>query len=155
MADIVDVATRSRMMRGIRSKNTKPEILVRSLLHQAGFRFRLHVRSLPGRPDIVLSRYRAVVQVNGCFWHGHNCPMFRMPSSRTDFWTKKIDRNRSNDFRAIANLNQRGWRVATVWECALKGRRRLSNAIVIGRLARWIYGRSDSLNLAGKKPRNE
>lgn len=97
MADVVDSATRSRMMSGIRGRNTKPEIMIRSLLHHHGFRFRLHVRDLPGKPDIVLPRHHAVIFVHGCFWHGHDCPLFKWPGTRADFWREKIGRNQSND----------------------------------------------------------
>lgn len=119
--DVVDVATRSRIMSSIRGGNTKPEILVRSLLHREGFRFRLHVRELAGKPDIVLPKYRAVVFVHGCFWHGHDCPLYRLPDTRTDFWRKKIDRNRAKDRSVRDVLLSAGWRVAVVWECALRG----------------------------------
>lgn len=121
MADIVDTVTRSRMMAGIRGRNTKPEILIRSLLHRQGFRFRLHARSLPGRPDIVLQRYGAVIFVNGCFWHGHDCSFFKWPKTRPEFWRKKIRRNRVLDRRAMRELLASGWRVAIVWECAIRG----------------------------------
>jgi len=121
MVDVVDAATRSRMMAGIRGRDTKPERVIRSLLHRRGFRFRLDVRELPGRPDIVLPRYRAVVFVHGCFWHGHGCPLFKWPRTRTEFWREKIARNRANDARALAALAAQGWRVAVVWECALRG----------------------------------
>lgn len=121
MADIVDSATRSRMMSGIRGRNTKPEILVRSMLHRHGFRFRLHVRELPGRPDIVLPRYHAAIFVHGCFWHGHDCPLFRLPGTRADFWRDKIARNRANDQKAKDALLAAGWRVGVVWECAIRG----------------------------------
>lgn len=109
------------MMSGIRGRNTKPEILVRSLLHREGFRFRLHVRELPGKPDIVLPKYRAAIFVHGCFWHGHDCPLYRLPGTRPDFWRNKIDRNRASDRRARDALLAAGWRVAVVWECALRG----------------------------------
>lgn len=108
-------------MSGIRGRNTKPEILVRSLLHREGFRFRLHVRELPGKPDIVLPKYRAAIFVHGCFWHGHDCPLYRLPGTRPDFWRNKIDRNRACDRRARDALLAAGWRVAVVWECALRG----------------------------------
>ncbi|MCA1925721.1 MAG: very short patch repair endonuclease [Thiobacillus sp.] len=121
MADVVDAATRSRMMSGIRGRNTKPEILVRSLLHREGFRFRLHARELPGKPDIVLPRYRAVIFVHGCFWHGHDCHLYRLPATRPGFWQDKIDRNRASDRWARDTLLAAGWRVAVVWECALRG----------------------------------
>ena len=121
MVDVVDSATRRRMMSGIRGRNTKPEILIRSLLHRHGFRFRLHVSDLPGKPDIVLPRYHAVIFVHGCFWHGHDCPLFKWPSTRPDFWREKIGRNRANDHKAREALLASGWRVGIVWECSLRG----------------------------------
>ena len=108
-------------MSGIRGKNTKLETLVRSQLHRQGFRFRLHVKELPGKPDIVLPKYRAVIFVHGCFWHGHDCDLFRIPGSRSDFWQSKIERNRERDCKAKGTLISDGWRVAVVWECALRG----------------------------------
>ncbi|MFN3717043.1 MAG: very short patch repair endonuclease [Thiobacillus sp.] len=136
----MDAATRSRMMSGIRGRNTKPEILVRSLLHREGFRFRLHARELPGKPDIVLPRYRAVIFVHGCFWHGHDCPLYRLPATRPGFWQDKIDRNRASDRRARDALLAAGWRVAVVWECALRGAG-ADIGQVAQRLAAWL--RSD------------
>lgn len=112
-------------MAGIRGKDTKPERIVRSILHRAGFRFRLHVADLPGKPDIVLPKWRTVVFVHGCFWHGHDCPLFKMPRTRRGFWSRKIARNAANDQRACALLSSAGWKVVVVWECALKGRHRL------------------------------
>ncbi|ATW33614.1 very short patch repair endonuclease [Candidatus Williamhamiltonella defendens] len=121
MVDVVDSATRSRMMSGIRGRNTKPEILIRRLLHLHGFRFRLHVRDLPGKPDIVLPRYHAIVFVHGCFWHGHDCPLFKWPGTRPDFWREKIGRNQAKDNLVREALLANGWRVGIVWECALRG----------------------------------
>jgi DNA mismatch endonuclease, patch repair protein len=143
MVDIVDRATRSRMMSGIRGRNTKPELLIRSLLHRRGFRFRLDARDLPGRPDIVLPRYRAVIFVHGCFWHGHDCPLFKWPQTRPEFWRDKIGRNRTNDAKALAALHERGWRVATVWECALRGANRDLDG-VLQRLIDWLQGEAAS-----------
>src|SRR5579871_1971205 len=100
MADIVSRRVRSEMMAGIRSKNTKPELLVRSALHKLGFRFRLHVRDLPGRPDMVVPKWHAVIFVHGCFWHAHNCQLFRLPSTRRQWWKKKLDNNKLVDRRA-------------------------------------------------------
>ncbi|BCF89266.1 very short patch repair endonuclease [Paraburkholderia largidicola] len=139
MVDIVDAATRSRMMSGIRGRNTKPEILIRSLLHRRGFRFRLDARDLAGRPDIVLPRYRAVIFVHGCFWHGHDCHLFKWPQTRAEFWRDKIGRNRANDAKAQAALLDAGWRVATVWECALRGANRDIDG-VLQRLIDWLHG---------------
>ena len=138
MPDIVDKKTRSRMMSGIRGKNTKPELLIRSALHRDGFRFRVHVQNLPGKPDIVLPRYRAVIFVHGCFWHGHDCNLFKWPSTRPDWWRAKIERTRINDEAAVQSLLDAGWRVAEVWECALKGREHLNEQTVINRLSKWL-----------------
>lgn len=127
LVDIVTPTKRSEMMAGIKGKNTKPEILVRKLLHSLGFRFRLHNASLPGKPDIVLAKHRTVVFVQGCFWHGHaNCPIFRLPKSRTQFWADKINGNIRRDESSKDELIQKGWKVLYVWECAIKGRCRLS-----------------------------
>ncbi|SOC89897.1 T/G mismatch-specific endonuclease [Ensifer adhaerens] len=112
------------MMSGIRGTNTRPELQVRKALHAAGFRYRLHERKLPGKPDLVLPKYRAVIFVHGCFWHGHGCHLFRMPSSNSVFWQEKIAGNVARDKVAVDRLRESGWRVATVWECALKGKTR-------------------------------
>ncbi len=145
MTDIVDRKTRSRMMSGIRGRDTKPEITVRSLLHRSGFRFRLHVRELPGKPDIVLPRYRAIVNVMGCFWHGHECATFRWPSTRKAFWRGKILENRRRDHAVGALLLRANWRTATVWECALRGRTARSEAKLARTLSSWIRSRSSHL----------
>lgn len=107
-------------MSNIRGRNTKPEILIRKKLHQQGFRFRLHDRGLPGKPDIVLPRYHAVIFVNGCFWHGHDCRLFKWPETRPEFWQEKIKRNRINDQKSIQSLIAAGWRVGIVWECSVR-----------------------------------
>lgn len=138
MADIVDKATRSRMMSGIRGKNTKPEMIVRSGLHRRGFRFRLHQKSLPGSPDLVLRQYSAIIFVQGCFWHGHECALFKWPKSHEALWRTKIEANRARDIRAIRDLTASGWRVAEVWECALKGPKRLGENVVLDRLEEWL-----------------
>ncbi len=138
MSDIVDSETRSRMMSGIRGRNTKPEILIRSLLHRRGFRFRLHVRDLPGKPDLVFPRYQAVIFIHGCFWHGHDCPLFKWPGTRPEFWRSKIGKNKSNDHRTRAALIASGWRVGVVWECAIRGAGRDLDAVT-QRLASWLH----------------
>jgi DNA mismatch endonuclease, patch repair protein len=144
MTDIVDQATRSRMMSGIRSKNTQPEKRIRSLLHALGFRYRLHAAVMPGKPDLVFSRYRSVIFVHGCFWHGHNCPLFKMPATRSEFWEAKINKNRTNDQAATEALHDLGWRVAIVWECALRGRNRMDDQFIGVKLAEWLMsGHSD------------
>jgi DNA mismatch endonuclease, patch repair protein len=120
MADTVTPAVRSRMMAAIKGKNTKPEIIVRKALHAAGFRFRLHDRKLPGRPDVVLAKYKSAVFVHGCFWHGHQCKAFRWPKSRKDFWREKILRNKARDAVAKRELRQLGWQSILIWECQIK-----------------------------------
>ena len=129
------------MMSGIRGTNTKPELAVRLGLHRLGFRYRLHVARLPGKPDIVLPRHNAVVLVHGCFWHGHNCHLFKWPKSRDEFWREKIDGNKMRDAKCEQALGSEGWRVLRVWECALKGREKLGVENVVTLVADWL--RSD------------
>lgn len=129
-------------MAGIRGKNTKPELVVRRGLHALGFRFRLHDRALPGKPDLVLPRWRAVIQIHGCFWHGHDCPLFRWPGTRQEFWRTKIGRNVERDAEVEAALDHAGWRVLTIWECALKGPGRIGADAVLASAAQWL--RSDA-----------
>ena len=121
MVDVVDRATRSRMMSSIRAKNTKPEIALRRKLHRAGLRYRLHSTKLPGKPDLVLTSRRVVIFVHGCFWHRHNgCHWCSTPSSNIDFWAAKFESNAVRDAEVTAALRSEGWRVAVVWECGLR-----------------------------------
>lgn len=143
------------MMSGIRGKNTKPELVIRQGLHAAGFRFRLHAKDVPGKPDIVLPRYRAAIMVHGCFWHGHNCHLFRLPGTREEFWQQKIEGNRQRDVRVRDQLDAAGWRQMTVWECAFRDRRGQGTAAVISDLAQWLrnpesgHGEISSLTKGG------
>jgi len=121
MADVHDKATRSYNMSQVKSKDTKPEMLVRKYLHAHGFRYRLHVKDLPGKPDIVLPKYKTVIFINGCFWHGHkNCKYATIPKTRTEWWQSKIKGNIANDKKAIELLKKEGWQVITLWTCSLK-----------------------------------
>ena len=149
MADVVDPATRSRMMAGIRGKNTAPEILIRKGLHARGFRFRLHDRSLPGAPDLVLRKHRAVIEVNGCFWHAHDCHLFKWPSGREEFWRAKITSNKDRDARNHARLLEAGWRVLVIWECALKGKTRLAPEQVLEQTAAWLRSGATTGEIGG------
>jgi DNA mismatch endonuclease, patch repair protein len=135
MADIVDKKTRSRMMSGIRGKNTAPEKAVRSALHRAGMRFRLHASELPGKPDIVLPRWKAVVEVRGCFWHQHKgCRFAYIPKSRPEFWLPKLKSNVARDRRQAKELARLGWRLFEVWECS-------TDSLELERLVRRVRGR--------------
>ena len=148
MADVVTPEVRSRMMSGIRGKNTRPEIMLRKALHSAGFRFRIHA-PLPGKPDMVFPRRRAVLFVHGCFWHAHRCHLFKWPTSRQEFWRAKIEGNRARDAVNARKLDESGWRVGVVWECALKGRTRLDFPEVIRRCSEWLDSNEKHFELAG------
>ena len=136
--DVHSKAVRSKNMRAIKSKNTRPELFVRRLLHSLGFRFRLHTRNLPGTPDIVLKKYNAVIFVHGCFWHGHGCYLFSMPKTRTEFWSMKINDNKRRDKLACKKLISNGWRVLYIWECALKGRKKLDIKRLTATIKKWL-----------------
>lgn len=120
MADIVDKATRSRMMSAVRAKNTKLEVEIRRNLFIMGFRYRLHAKDLPGTPDMLFPKYRAAIFVHGCFWHQHGCHRSAIPSTRKTWWGNKLVGNAQRDSRAVARLGDLGWRVLIVWECALR-----------------------------------
>lgn len=118
--DTITPAERSALMSRIRSENTRPEIAVRSILHRLGYRFRLHRKDLPGRPDIVLPRHCKIVLVHGCFWHGHTCRLASKPKSNESYWSTKILANRARDARNLEALNQQGWSVLELWECEVR-----------------------------------
>ena len=137
-------------MSGIRGANTKPELVLRSGLHRRGFRYRLHERKLPGKPDLVFPGRKAIIFVNGCFWHGHDCHLFRWPQSREAFWKNKITGNMQRDSISRAKLVEQGWRVCRVWECALKGRTRRSAGAVVGQCAAWLRSTQPELDIQGE-----
>lgn len=153
MADIVSPAVRSRMMAGIRGKDTRPELLIRKGLFARGLRYRLHDRKLPGKPDLVLPRHKAVIMAHGCFWHAHDCPLFKWPSSNVRFWRKKISRNKEVDRRNHAALERAEWRVLTIWECALKGTHKRPTDEVMDKAARWVVSGAASREIRGKLPK--
>lgn len=138
MVDVLTPEQRRFNMSRIRGKDTKPEMLLRRGLHALGFRFRLHRKDLPGRPDLVFPSRRAVIFMHGCFWHGHACPMCRIPATRREFWTAKITGNRVRDAAATDRLRVLGWRVFVVWECALRGPARRPESDVIRRCAGFL-----------------
>jgi DNA mismatch endonuclease, patch repair protein len=148
MVDTVDAATRSRMMAGIRSRNTQPELLVRRHLHARGFRYTLDGAGLPGRPDIVLPRWKVAIFVNGCFWHWHGCSLSKLPSSNRAFWSAKLTTNQTRDTVSQLALVSAGWRIAVIWECALRGKPAESQLPpLIDKLDQWIRGNSKSMVL--------
>jgi DNA mismatch endonuclease, patch repair protein len=149
MADIVDRETRSRLMAGIRGKDTSPEIVVRRELHRRGFRFRLHRKGLPGRPDIVLPKYRALILVHGCFWHCHQCQLFKWPSTNRDRWRRKLETNVVRDAENVGALRQQGWRTLVIWECALKGPGRLAMESVGALVEEWLVGGVETGEIRG------
>ena len=149
LADVVKPEKRSQMMSGIGGKDTKPEIMVRKGLHAKGFRYLLHHRELPGKPDLVFPRYKSVILVNGCFWHGHSCHLFKWPASRTKFWKQKITGTVERDNRNIRALENEGWRILTIWECALKGKTRLPVENVIEIASQWLSSTTGNLEIKG------
>jgi DNA mismatch endonuclease (patch repair protein) len=137
VADVVDPATRSRMMSGIQGKNTKPEMAVRRALFAAGFRFRLHRRDLPGAPDIVMPSRNIAIFVHGCFWHRHaGCRYAKLPATRPEFWEGKLGGNVERDRRAVDGLRSMGWRVLIVWECAMRDKAIMAD--LSDALATWV-----------------
>jgi DNA mismatch endonuclease, patch repair protein len=149
MADVLTPEQRRLNMRRIRGRDTKPELLLRRGLHAAGLRFRLHAGGLPGRPDIVFSRYRAAILVHGCFWHGHDCPMFRLPATRPHFWAAKIAGNRARDLRNRKALVSAGWRILTIWECSMKGPARRSTNEVVAACIQFLRGTENDGEVVG------
>lgn len=149
MTDIVDQQTRSRMMSGIRGKNTKPELALRRALHARGFRFRLHSGKVHGRPDLVLPKHRAVVFVHGCFWHRHKgCRYATVPATRPEFWRAKFDANVARDRTVRTTLLDGGWRVATVWECALRKTDQVAASAEL--LSTWLLSEEDQIEIGAE-----
>jgi DNA mismatch endonuclease (patch repair protein) len=138
MTDVLTPAQRRLNMSRIRGKNTKPELILRRGLHARGFRFRLHRRDLPGCPDMVFTRFRAAVFVHGCFWHGHDCSMFKLPETQTEFWRAKIQGNRQRDARVLEDLSALGWRTRVIWECALRAPGRRPVGQVLDEISNWL-----------------
>ncbi|WP_264750653.1 very short patch repair endonuclease [Marinobacter subterrani] len=141
-------------MSGIRGRNTKPEMLIRSALHGRGFRFRLPPQKkknqLPGNPDIKLPKHNAVIFINGCFWHGHNCHLFKWPSTREDFWRQKIEGNIARDRQAIQTLSEQGWRILIIWECSIRGRTRFDFNELIAIVTEWLISDDSLLSIEGE-----
>lgn len=139
MADIVSKKKRSEIMSRIGGKDTKPEMIVRKGLHRLGYRYRLHIKKLPGKPDVYFPKYNALIEVNGCFWHGHDCHIYRLPKSRTDYWKKKIERNRERDKQNFKKIIDMGYRLLVVWECSLKGKEKKNLGDLLAEIEKWLH----------------
>lgn len=148
--DIVDKVTRSSMMSGIKGKDTYLEILVRKSLHARGFRYQLHRKDIPGKPDMVFPKHNALIFIHGCFWHMHDCHLFKWPATRPDFWKDKIGRNKTRDRENVLKCQSLGWKVLIIWECALKGRTRRPLSEVIHTTANWLLYDDQSAEVSGK-----
>ena len=138
-------------MAAVRSKDTAPELAVRKALHRRGFRYRKHVANLPGKPDLAFPKYKAVILVHGCFWHGHDCKMYRLPGTRTQFWGDKVQSNRRRDSLVRERLFGAGWRCLTVWECALRGPEKRGLDELIDEIAGWLTGGDSVAELKGRQ----
>lgn len=138
MPDVVDPEKRSQMMSGIKNKHSKPELMIRKQLFIRGFRYRLHVDQLPGKPDLLLPQYKAAIFINGCFWHGHACHLFKWPKTRQDFWKEKILSNKVRDAKNYFTLQEMGWRVLVVHECALKGKEKIAMDMLMNTITTWL-----------------
>lgn len=142
MPDIFAPEKRHEIMQNVKTKNTAPEIKLRSLLHKNGFRFRVNRKDLPGKPDIVLPKYRAVIFVHGCFWHGHDCPRGQRPQTNADFWNQKIGRNVIRDKSDVSLLESLGWRVLIVWECEIKKK---NEAVLLSRVKEFLLHSTNTI----------
>jgi DNA mismatch endonuclease (patch repair protein) len=151
--DVLTADQRHNNMSRIRGRNTRPELVLRKGLHARGLRFRLHVKDLPGKPDLVFPRFHVVMFVHGCFWHGHDCPLFKVPGTRTGFWLTKIGTNRTRDERNCHSLAAAGWRILTVWECSLRGPAKLGLGEVLDLCQTYLTsGEQRSFRIAGNWP---
>lgn len=149
MADVFSLQKRREVMASISAKNTKPELLLRKALHREGFRYRLHDKNLPGKPDLVFRGLNAVVFVNGCFWHGHDCHLFKVPATNREFWETKIKTNRTRDNKNRNLLLEQNWRVLIVWECSTRGKGRLEFEELIADVTNWLKSDEKYLEIRG------
>jgi DNA mismatch endonuclease (patch repair protein) len=156
--DFVDKSTRSRMMAAVRSKNTRAEIEIRQRLFRLGFRYRLHGRNMPGKPDLIFPRYRAVVFINGCFWHNHDCQFGALPLTRRKWWRSKLEGNRKRDETVLSRLHEGGWRTIIVWECSFRQATRNREAMldaVAARISRFLCSRRDKAVISSRRTRTK
>lgn len=151
--DVLTAEQRRLCMQRIRGKDTKPELLIRKGLFQIGFRYKVCDKSLAGKPDLVFPKYSSVIFIHGCFWHGHNCPMFKWPVKNAEFWKQKIGRNIINDRRNCRELRDEGWYILTIWECAIRGPDRQPVETVIFETASWLEQSTRNRTIQGRKVR--
>lgn len=149
--DVVDKQKRTAMMSGIRGKNTSGELLIRKALHARGFRYQLHRKDLPGKPDLVFPKFKALIFINGCFWHAHSCHLFKWPSTRPEFWRTKITQNHRRDQRNFQECIELGWKVLVIWECAFKGKTKRPLTEVVHTAENWLLYDSQSAEISGRK----
>lgn len=142
MADVHTEVIRSKNMRSIKSEDTKPEIQIRKALYAKGYRYRLHYKKLPGKPDLYLSKYRSAIWINGCFWHAHGCSLFKVPRTRAAFWVEKLNRNVERDRINIQKTLELKYRVLVIWECALKGKNKLPSELLPMLIGTWLHSES-------------
>lgn len=150
MTDVLTTKQRHYNMSRIKSKDTKLELLIRKAIFSYGFRYKLHDKKLPGKPDMVFPKYRAVIFINGCFWHGHGCHLFKWPKTRAEFWKNKISHNIELDKKNYEKLIKEGWYILTIWECAIKGKKRKSAEIVINNIINWLDNGQRDKQIRGK-----
>lgn len=152
MVDVLTPSQRQLNMSRILAKDTKPEMLIRRGLHARGLRYRLHDRTLPGRPDLVFPKYHTAVFIHGCFWHAHGCALSKLPATRQEFWRTKLSANAARDRKALHALKAAGWRVLVIWECALRGVQRLSREGVVAGAAHFVSSSEcPTLEIAGRR----
>jgi DNA mismatch endonuclease (patch repair protein) len=151
MADVHDKETRRRNMQAIKNKNTEPEMTIRKALFREGLRYRLHRKDLPGKPDLVFTKYNAAIQVQGCFWHAHGCHFSKLPDTNIELWARKLAANKKRDDSNRSKLLSMGWRVCEVWECSLKGKHRLPLPVVVFSIKNWLNGDSEYMEIAGER----
>lgn len=149
MTDVFSPEKRSEVMSKIQGIDTKPEMKIRKALHSLGYRYRLHDKSLPGKPDIKLTKYNALIFVHGCFWHGHDCHLFKWPKTREDFWREKILGNKKRDEKNETKLLDKGWKVLTIWECALKGKNSWNLGSLLEKVEKWLQSEKYKLEIKG------
>lgn len=150
MTDVFSSDKRSRVMSRIRGKDTKPEMKIRKALHGLGYRYSLHKKNLPGKPDLFFKKYNAVIEINGCFWHGHDCHLFKMPKTRTKFWKNKLEGNRERDEENIKKLVEKGIRVLIIWECAVKGKTSLDFESLIDSVISFLHSEKRYKEIKGE-----